>query len=128
MSDQGHRRTAEARGSSRLKLPAMYTLVRAKARGGSRFTWTGHIYDLSTTGMRFELDQALDPGTEIEVRAMLPGSIHTTFRATGRVVRIHDDEWIGPTRMAMIFDHFSHSVDRQRLADYLLGCGIRQAA
>jgi hypothetical protein len=110
----------DARQAPRLALPPMYTLVRVRPRGEERFCWTGHIYDISASGMRFELDEALPPGTEIEVRAMLPGTPHTTFNAAGHVVRRHDDpEDVGPARMGMSFDGFSQGGDQRRLAEYL---------
>ncbi len=101
----------------------MYTLIRVKPSGDDRYRWTGHIYDISESGLRFELDQALEPGTEVEVRAMLPGSQHITINASGRVVRIHDDrDEHGPMRMGMTFDKFSRHVDHERLNGYL-SCG-----
>ena len=54
-----------ARHEARLKLPAMYTLLRARRVGDTRYRWTGYIYDISVAGMRFELDKALEPGTRI---------------------------------------------------------------
>jgi c-di-GMP-binding flagellar brake protein YcgR len=120
---------AEARQTPRLKLPAMYTLLRLKPRGDDRFKWTGHIYDISTGGMRFEMDTDLPAGTEIEVRAMLPGATPTTVTASGRIVRLHeDDPSLPPVRMAMTFDTFSHPIDRQKLCDYLTDRGLRLAA
>lgn len=120
---------SEVRHEPRLKLPAMYTLLRARHPGDTRYRWTGYIYDISVTGMRFELDEALEPGTEIEVRGMLPAGKHTTFRASGRVVRIHDDEEmrVGPVRMAMNFDAFIRENERERLVDYLQTSGLRAA-
>jgi len=121
-------RVAEARIAPRLSLPAAYTLVRVKPVGGDRYRWTGHIYDISLTGMRFELDAPLPPGSEVEVRGMLPGHHHTTFRATGRVVRIHDDQDSdgGPSRMAMTFDKFQTTIDQRKLMDYLETRGLMQ--
>lgn len=111
---------ADARQSPRLKLPAMYTLVRVKPTGEDRYRWTGHIYDISETGMRFELDNALQPGMTIEIRAMLPGTEHITFSAAGRIIRIHNDMGDkGPMRMGMIFDKFSRENDHERLNGYL---------
>ena len=118
----------EARLRPRLKLPAMYTLLRARPIGTKRYRWTGHIYDISSDGMRFELDALLEPGTPLEVRGMLPGAKHMTFRATGHVTRKHDEErQIGPFRMAMTFDSFSHQIDRRRLFEYLDYSGLRAA-
>jgi len=126
MSDNaGH--AGEARNNPRLKLPAMYTLLRVRHVGDKRYRWTGHIYDISSTGMRFELDGPLPAGTEVEVRGMLPGSQQTTFHATGRIVRLHDDEEVGPIRMGMTFTKFQHDIDRQRLNIYLNHSNLRAA-
>lgn len=119
---------AESRQHPRLKLPAMYTLVRVRRQGQERYSWTGYIYDISASGMRFELDSPLDLGSSIEVRAMLPGARQTTFHATGRVVRQLDDDAAGPVRMGMTFDAFQRHTDRTRLLDYLEGAGLRLAA
>lgn len=119
--------SCDGRQHARLKLPAMYTLVRVKVQGQERFAWTGYIYDISASGMRFELDAPLAPGTPIEVRAMLPGATHTTIQATGRVIRLHDEE-AGPVRMGMVFEKFVTHHDRRRLMDYLEGSGLRLAA
>lgn len=121
--------SVELRRHPRMKLPAMYTLARIRLIGSSRYQWSGHIYDLSMGGMRFELDQPIPAGSTIEVRGMLPGQQHTTFRAVGRVVRIHDHEGAdaGPIRMAMTFDEFPHPIDENRLSTYL-DQGLRLAA
>ncbi len=109
----------DSRRNNRVKLPAMYTLVRVKPVGSDRFRWTGYIYDISSSGMRFELDAPIDPGIKLEVKAMLPGIEHTTIRAQGTVVRIHDDDQLpGPTRMGMTFDRFIEE-DESRLNHYL---------
>ncbi len=106
----------------------MYTLVRVRPHGQGRYCWTGHIYDVSAGGMRFELDQSLDPGTQIDVRAMLPGAHHITFNATGRIVRLHDDDDVsGPARMGMVFDEFRHGTDEDRLSQYLSDVGLKAA-
>lgn len=123
------RTNAERRESPRYSLPAMYTLVRVRAKGNERYRWIGYIYDISESGMRFELDSALEPGTEIEVRAMLPGFYHTTFQASGRVVRVHDDAGFGgPMRMGMAFESFARDSDKQRLNRYLSQPTMKKAA
>ena len=79
--------------------------------------------------MRFELDAPLEPGTNIEVRAILPGSQQTTINVSGHIVRYHDEpDERGPIRLGMIFDTFTNPADRVRLIDYLHNSGIRQAA
>jgi hypothetical protein len=106
----------------------MYTLVRVRLVGEERYPWTGHIYDVSLSGMRFEIDHPLEPGTEIEVRGMLPGQATVNFRASGTVVRFHDEDEVGPIRMGMRFDHFESELDQLRLSSYLTGSGLRLAA
>ncbi len=110
----------EARLHPRLRLPAMYTLLRMKRKGEARYNQTGFIYDISQTGMRFELDEPMEIGTELEFRALLPGSNTTTFCAKGTLVRRHDDfEEVGPVRMALHFEKFNSSIDRAKLAEYI---------
>ncbi len=112
-------RPVDARHQPRLKIAAMYSLVRVRPAGDERYRWTGHIYDVSLGGMRFELDHPVEPGTAIEVRGMLPGQEHVTFNAAGTVVRFHDDEELGPVRMGMQFDHFESEQDQLCLANYI---------
>lgn len=110
----------DQREHPRIKVPAMYTLLRARVLGSSKYTWTGHIYDVSVGGMRFELDMPIEPGTQLELRGMLPGSGHTTFRAIGRVVRVHSDrEERGPAILGLKFESFQSPMDRQRLSEYI---------
>lgn len=117
------------RSEPRLKLPAMYTLVRVRLPHEAHYRWTGHIYDISLDGMRFELDEPLEAGTAVEVRVMLPGRRHTLFRAAGSIVRQHDDHpEIAPVRLAMRFEGFGNSVDHYRLANYLAAAGLKRRA
>ncbi|MEQ9453232.1 MAG: PilZ domain-containing protein [Phycisphaeraceae bacterium] len=111
----------ETRREPRFSIPPMYTLLRARERGHKRYRWTGHIYDISLSGMRFELDSPLPNGQKVEIRGMLPGEHHTTFRATGHVVRQHgaEDNDPGPSRMALSFETFESQIDRRRLSEYL---------
>lgn len=120
--------SSDARQFPRLRLPAMYTLMRVRPQGAERYMWTGYIYDISASGMRFELDTALPPGTTVEFRAMLPGQFHTTFSGAGTVVRLHDDEEEkGPMRMGLSINAFARHGDRRRLSDYLQSAGLKAA-
>lgn len=110
----------DQRQHPRIKVPAMYTLIRARVLGSTRYNWTGHIYDVSLSGLRFELDMPIEPGTQLEIRGMLPGAGHTTFRAVGTVARVHSDhETQGPAIMGLQFDAFQSPMDRHRLAQYI---------
>jgi PilZ domain len=92
--------------------------------------WEGHAYDISVGGVRFELDEPLDPGSKIAMRIDLPNSSvhrHTGRRsifAFGRVLRLcpDDEEFgrgIGPMRMAAIFTQFARDEDHAMLMQYL---------
>lgn len=115
----GHARQ-EHRVHPRYTVPAMYSLIRIRCEGDRTFNRMGHIYDVSQGGVRFELDEPIEPGTWIEARAMLPGYHHINLEVTGRVIRIHDDrDEPGPIRMAMMFDPFANEEDANRFAAYL---------
>jgi hypothetical protein len=106
----------------------MYTFVRVRLEGRQCFGWSGHIYDVSASGMRFELDKALTPGVSIEVRASLPGAQRTRIHVKGHVVRLHEDApEPGPVRMSMAFDQFCRSHDRRQLSSYLAEAGLKAA-
>lgn len=105
-----------------MKLPAMYTLVKVREKStGTRFDHAGYIYDISTSGMRIELDTLLEPGTQLTARLMLPGDKKpVVINLTGWVVRHHDDdEEGGPTRMGIAFEKFKSQADEDKLFDYL---------
>ena len=117
----------DQRVEPRLKLPAMYTLARVRRLDEPQYRWTGHIYDISLSGMRFEIDEVIEVGSQIEMRAMLPGHRHTLLRVTGRIVRVHEDEPIvAPVRMGMAFEAFANSIDRHRLERYLAAAGLQR--
>lgn len=120
--------TVETRLSPRFALPPMYTLVRVKLDGEDRFLRSGHAYDISNSGMRFELDEPLPPGTRVTVKAMLPGPAPVCFTATGAIVRLHDDSpEPGPARMAICFETFGPITDQTKLNQYLSQTAIRAA-
>ncbi|MCC6580019.1 MAG: PilZ domain-containing protein [Phycisphaeraceae bacterium] len=113
--------TAESRHHPRLRLPAMYTLLRARLQGETKFRRTGYVYDISHSGMRFELDDPIEPGSLLEVRVLLPGHQTTTFSAVGHVVRLHDDaNEPGPVRMGLSFHRFATVADEQGLDQYIV--------
>ena len=113
----------DLRRAPRMKLPAMYTLVKVRENStGTRFDHAGYIYDISTSGMRIELDTLLEPGTQLTARLMLPGDKKpVVINLTGWVVRHHDgdDEVGGPTRMGIAFEKFKSQADEDKLFEYL---------
>ncbi|MFN3165814.1 MAG: PilZ domain-containing protein [Phycisphaeraceae bacterium] len=118
----------DQRQHPRIKVPALYTLVRARVLGSEKYTFTGHIYDVSVGGMRMGLDMPVETNTRLEVRGMLPGGGHTTFRAIGRVARIHSDaNDRGPVILGVQFESFRSPMDRHRLSQYIAARSRAQA-
>ena len=76
----------------------------------------GHGYDISMSGMRFELDEELPVGSEVTVHVHPPAEADPIVMR-GTVVRVfaHDDD-PGPRRMAVQFTSFATPRDRERLA------------
>jgi hypothetical protein len=126
---------SERRIHTRYAVPAMYTAVAVRRTDEDAFGLFGHAYDLSEGGMRFEVDQPLPEGAEIEVRLQLPGGSagwtgHRPVYATARVVWLEEEDvelGAGPVRMACAFSRFQHPGDAQRLR-LALGSGRFAAA
>ncbi len=103
------------RAIDRFRLHPMYTRV-VVFRAVTDVPMEGHAYDISLGGMRYELDEALPPGTHIDLEIQFPGTT-TPIRGSGQVVRVfdHSDD-PGPRRQAVRLDRFSTELDRQTLA------------
>ena len=115
------------RESPRFRLPAAYTAVTAHRGQAALSQLHGHVYDISASGVRIELDEALQPGECVVLDLELPGS-RASVNASASVVWVndpHDDP--GPRRMALRFTSFSDRADRDRLFEYL-GTTDRHAA
>ena len=79
----------------------------------------GHAYDVSVSGVRFELDAALPAGMSVDIELSLPGLVEPVH-ATARIVRVFDEQDDpGPRRMAAVFTAFASPVDASRLAVHL---------
>ncbi|MEN0020274.1 MAG: PilZ domain-containing protein [Planctomycetota bacterium] len=121
---------ADRRQHDRFALLAPYTPVSVRLAGESIFASEGHAYDVSEGGLRFELDDAIEPGTDIEVkldvfdRPSLPGQQiePITIIARGTVVWNDDDDAAGPVRMAAVFRTFESVAHHDRLKT-MLGAG-----
>lgn len=92
--------------------------VLATLGGRSRGTPIGGLYavqDLSRSGVLLEGARAVQPGTRVSLRVMLPGA--TPLRLRGRVVRLSS----GPRREARVAVGFSSvsPEDEDRIADWL---------
>ncbi len=126
---------SDRRRYERYLLPSMYTAVAARELDSDEFTLTGHAYDISRGGMRFELDQPIEPGAKIALRIELPGSganwaePRAVF-AFANVVWIEEDDLdsTGPVRMACVFTNFCRAGDEDRLLKRLQSGRFAQAA
>lgn len=118
---------SERRQHQRYVLPSMYTRVDIRPLDQEQFAWSGHAYDISEGGMRFELDYPIEPGSAVAVRLTLPGQESLRFSqrrpvyAFANVVWINEDdvEDNGPVRMACVFSRFVMPGDQERLMERL---------
>ncbi len=104
----------------RIRVQPMYTAVTActDAQNSSE-RLLGHVYDISESGVRIELDDALDPGENVTLHLDLPGA-EAAVKAEASVVWVHDDQDDpGPLRMALKFTEFLNRSDRNRLVEYI---------
>lgn len=86
-----------------MELQAAYTQVRVRRQGRSRYSMSGHAYDLSDGGVLFELDKPLKAGEKVEVRIVTHGAEGRTIQAAGRIVRLANSDQPGPAMMAVAF-------------------------
>ena len=64
----------DRRRHPRYLLPSMYTSVDVRPLSSDEYQWSGHAYDISLGGLRFELDHPIEPGTRVAIRIELPGA------------------------------------------------------
>ena len=95
------------RAFDRFSLPPMHSFVRVSRqdeKDGEGLI--GHAYDVSESGVRVELDEALAPGEAICLSISLPGE-QTGINARGEVVWTSDPEDDpGPRRVGVRFEQF----------------------
>ncbi|MBI1368973.1 MAG: hypothetical protein GC162_10010 [Planctomycetes bacterium] len=106
----------EQRRHPRQALAAGYAGLRVRRSGRSRYSLSGHAYDISAGGMRFELDSALKTGEAVDVEVTLPGRDACVIHAAGRVVRMCDKDPVGPVSMGLAFTNL---LENETLASYL---------
>jgi len=100
----------------------MYTTVRILDDNGETLC-EGHAYDISEGGMRFELDDAMKPGSCVTICIDLPGDTsgkHVLATCNILWVEEEDLEQPGPVRMACSFTGFTGKGDAERLAKLLV--------
>src|SRR5688572_9447793 len=69
-------------------MPPGWASLGVRRHGSREFLLHGPVRDISWCGMRFELDQPLDAGEEVEVDVELAGGHTHVLQAKGRVVRL----------------------------------------
>lgn len=94
----------------------------------------GHSYDVSEGGLQIELDEAIEPGTQVSLEVVLPytGALRLAdddrvVRARGTVVWV-DSEEPGPVRLAVAFSRFASTLDKARLVEQLVCRRMLRAA
>ena len=107
----------DRRSHTRYALPSMYSTVTVLDEDGSP-RCSGHAYDISEGGMRFELLDALEPGSTVELRIDLPGGGENSVAARCNILWVEDEdlEHPGPVRMACSFARID---GKHRLASIL---------
>lgn len=109
-------RQRDRRQHDRFLLPHMYTGITVMRAAELRLEqYEGHAYDISESGVRFELDVPLPPGDAVSFQLELPGGAGMV-NGTGKIVRLFDElDDPGPRRMALAITRYATSDDRDRL-------------
>lgn len=106
----------------RFAVTPSYTSARVRLLSEEHFTRSGHVYDISEGGVRFEMDIPVEPGTSVAMEITLPepsGSM--TIDGPGRAVFVLgnvvwcDTDEPGPAQMALVITRFARAGDRDRL-------------
>lgn len=133
-SDDNH--AIDRRVFERFALTPGYTEIGVRLEHESDFVRTGHAYDVSEGGLRFDLDEAIEPGTRVAIRIGLPmgpwdaaadaGPGRAVF-ATGHVVWCDVDDPMS-CKLAVAITRFDRAGDKERLLKALSARGFRRAA
>ena len=113
----------------RFVLPVGYTTVTVQRNDADDTRLlTGHAYDISEAGLRFELDEPLELGERVAASIMLPCEREAVL-VSATVVWLNDTlDDPGPRRMALHIDEFASMADRNRLVTYLSRGQLARAA
>ena len=86
----------------------------------------GHVYNLSATGIRLELDEALAVGKQVEVDFFFAG-ILKAIHFTGVVTRVFDEiDDPGPRRMGIEIQNFASDSDELRMSALIESASLGQ--
>lgn len=113
----------DRRRHPRFAVTPSYTPARMRLLSETDFARSGHVYDISEGGVKFEMDIPVEPGTPVAMEIMLPERAGTMMdidgpgRAVfliGNVIWCDADE-PGPAQMALATTRFARAGDRERL-------------
>lgn len=121
--------SSDRRQHERFVLPHMYTGITVMHGAGMRLEqYDGHAYDISESGIRFELDVPLSPGEAVSFQLELPAG-GGMVNGTGQIVRLFDElDDPGPRRMALAVTRYATSDDRDRLLRLFSSGRLHRAA
>jgi c-di-GMP-binding flagellar brake protein YcgR len=112
------------RQHERVSVAPMYTHVGVTVTG-SDDVMEGHSYDVSEGGVQIELDDAIEPGTQVSIQLVLPLIERIRLADEERIVRVIGNVvWVdssepGPVRLAVVFTRFASEADRGRLVEQI---------
>ncbi|RNC81040.1 MAG: PilZ domain-containing protein [Phycisphaera sp.] len=126
------------RKHDRFTLSPMYSRVTMRMLDQDEFHFEGHAYDISESGLKFEMDRPVEVGSNVMLRIDLPLDIHglpptgSKNRYIEVLARIawldEEDIEVGPAKMAAEFLRFVHFGDKERLiATFCTGRYMRAA-
>lgn len=118
----------DRREHPRFMLPPMHAPVTIqRIELGSLRPLEGHAYNVSERGLRFEIDEVLEPNEYVAFRLTLPQE-SCLVSGRGRVVWVADDlDDPGPRRAGLLIETFEDPRDAARLTR-MFGSGALQRA
>lgn len=103
----------------RFLLPVGYTPISVRRADEDTFTLQGHAYNVSEGGVCFELDEPLEPGSQVGLMIMIPGQDQATSRraafALANIIWVGDVDDFGPVQHAAAFRCFCRIGDQEAL-------------
>jgi len=110
----------DRRQCERFTMPHQYTAITVHPAGSMTLCpLHGHVYDISESGIRLELDEPLDIGSEVSFQVQLPMG-HGTVTGQAAVVWVNSqDDDPGPRRCALYIRSFLSATDQSRLTNYI---------
>ncbi len=98
------------------------------------FSREGHIYDLSESGVCFELDIPIEPGSTVSMQIDLPGLATNRDIGPGRAVFVTgnvvwcDIDEPGAAKMALAITRYDRAGDKERLIRAMTSNRFQRAA